>query len=63
MILNGDRGAQVLLLPQFCEQVCISLTQVRSVPVTISRRELSEIKTRAQTVKEVCVTHFNDTYF
>ena len=53
IILTGDRGAQVLMLPEYCEAVCSALKQIRSVPVDVDRIELKDLKVKAQTIKEV----------
>ena len=53
IILMGDRGAQVLMLPEHCETVCSSLKQIRSVPVDVDRIDLKDLKVKAQTIKEV----------
>lgn len=53
IILNGDRGAQVLMMPEHCETVCSSLKQILSVPVDVARRELTELKVRSQSVKDL----------
>ena len=44
---------QVLMMPEHCETVCSSLKQILSVPVDVSRRELTELKVRTQSVKEL----------
>lgn len=49
----GDRGAQVLMLPEHCETVCSALKQIRSVPVDVDRIDLKDLKVKAQTIKEV----------
>jgi len=53
IVLTGDRGAQVLMLPQYCETLCSSLKQIRAVPVDVDRIELSDLKVKPQTVKEL----------
>ncbi|HIK36856.1 MAG: photosystem II S4 domain protein [Geminocystis sp.] len=44
IIVLGERGAQVIVTPEIAEFLETSLTRVRSVPVTVSRIELSQLK-------------------
>jgi photosystem II S4 domain protein len=53
VIVTGDRGAQVLMQPECCELVCRGLKQVCSVPVDVGRVELTDLKVRPQSVKEL----------
>jgi RNA-binding protein YlmH len=47
VVLDGERGAQVLLCPEDCGTLCASLKQVLSVPVDVARQELSALKVRS----------------
>jgi RNA-binding protein YlmH len=51
--MTGDRGAQIIILPEECESLCSALRQIRSVPVDASRILLQDLKVKAQVVKEV----------
>jgi photosystem II S4 domain protein len=53
IIVLGERGAQVLVLPEMVEFLETSLTQVRSVPVKVQRIELSDLKVRAPQKQEI----------
>ncbi|MGL5878734.1 MAG: photosystem II S4 domain protein, partial [Xenococcaceae cyanobacterium] len=53
ILVLGERGAQVLVLPEMVEFLEISLTQVRSVPVKVQRIELSDLKVRAPQKQEI----------
>lgn len=44
IIVLGERGAQVIVMPEMVEFLETSLTQVRSVPVKAQRIDLSELK-------------------
>lgn len=44
IIVLGERGAQVIVVPEMVEFLETSLTQVRSVPVKAQRIDLSELK-------------------
>ena len=52
IIVLGERGAQVIVVPEMVEFLEANLTQVRSVPVKTQRIELSEIKVREPKKKE-----------
>lgn len=51
--MTGDRGAQIIILPEECESLCSALRQIRSVPVDASRVLLQDLKVKTQVVKEV----------
>jgi photosystem II S4 domain protein len=53
ILVLGERGAQVLVLPEMVEFLETSLTQVRSVPVKVQRIELSDLKVRAPQKQEI----------
>jgi photosystem II S4 domain protein len=53
LIILGDRGAQILVVPELVEFLEMNLTQVRSVPVKTRRIELSELKVREPRKKEL----------
>jgi RNA-binding protein YlmH len=55
IIIQGERGAHVLLVPEITEYVENELKQVRSVPVTCTRIALAELGVRPPVKKEVCV--------
>eukprot|EP00271_Cylindrocystis_brebissonii_P019923 TRINITY_DN6346_c0_g1_i1.p1 TRINITY_DN6346_c0_g1~~TRINITY_DN6346_c0_g1_i1.p1 ORF type:complete len:353 (-),score=43.34 TRINITY_DN6346_c0_g1_i1:389-1447(-) len=46
IIVQGDRGAQVLLVPQLVDFVMTSLTRVRNVPVVVEPIPLSDLEVR-----------------
>ena len=55
IVVLGERGCQVLVTSQAAADV-MALKQVRSVPITCSRIELSGLKVRPQSVKDLsCV--------
>ena len=41
------------MMPEHCESICSSLKQILSVPVDVSRKELTDLKVRTQSVKEL----------
>lgn len=53
IIVLGERGAQVIVVPELVEFLQTSLTQVRSVPVKTESIELSELKIREPKKKEI----------
>ncbi len=53
IIVLGERGGQVIVVPELVEFLETSLTQVRSVPVKTQRIELSELKIRPPKTKEM----------
>lgn len=53
IIVLGERGGQVIVVPEMVEFLETSLTQVRSVPVKTQRIELSELKIRPPKTKEM----------
>lgn len=53
IIVLGERGAQVIVVPELLDFLEMSLTQVRSVPVKTRRIDLSEIKVREPRKKEL----------
>ncbi len=56
VIVLGERGAQVIVVPDLVEFLETHLNQVRSVPVKIRRIELSELKVREPKKKELTTT-------
>ena len=53
VIVLGERGGQVIVVPEMVEFLETHLTQVRSVPVKTRRIELSELKIREPKKKEM----------
>jgi photosystem II S4 domain protein len=53
IIVLGERGAQVIVVPEMAEFLETYLVQVRSVPVKTRRIDLSEIKVRPPQKKEL----------
>ncbi len=53
IIVLGERGAQVILVPELVEFLEMNLKQVRSVPVKTQRIDLSELKIREPKKKEL----------
>lgn len=53
VIVLGERGAQVIVIPEMVEYLEQHLTQVRSVPVRTQRIELSELKIKEPKKKEL----------
>lgn len=53
IIVLGERGAQVIVVPEMVEFLETQLTQVRSVPVKTQRIDLSELKIREPKKKEM----------
>ncbi|MFM7437880.1 MAG: photosystem II S4 domain protein, partial [Snowella sp.] len=53
IIVLGERGAQVIIVPEMARFLTISLVQVRSVPVKTREIELSELKIRPPQQKEI----------
>lgn len=53
LIILGERGAQVIVVPEMVEFLEMALTQVRSVPVKTQRLDLSELKVREPKKKEL----------
>ena len=53
IIVLGERGAQVIVVPEMVEFLETQLTQVRSVPVKTQCIELSELKIREPKKKEM----------
>ena len=53
IIVLGERGGQVIVVPELVEFLETSLTQVRSVPVKTQRIELTELKIRPPKTKEM----------
>ncbi|HEY9808906.1 MAG TPA: photosystem II S4 domain protein [Halomicronema sp.] len=56
LIVLGERGAQAIVVPELVEYLELHLKQVRSVPVTVRRIELSELKIREPKKKELTST-------
>ncbi len=53
VIVLGERGAQVIIVPEMVDFLEANLTQVRSVPVKARRIEPSELKVREPKKKEM----------
>ncbi|HEY9674367.1 MAG TPA: photosystem II S4 domain protein [Waterburya sp.] len=53
IIVLGERGGQVIVVPEMIEFLETQLTQVRSVPVKAQRIDLSELKIREPKKKEM----------
>lgn len=53
ILVLGERGAQVLVVPEIAEFLEMNLNQVRSVSVKTQRIELSELKVRLPQRKEM----------
>lgn len=53
ILVLGERGAQVLVVPEIAEFLEMNLTQVRSVGVKTRRIEVSELKVRQPQRKEI----------
>lgn len=53
IIVLGDRGGQVIVVPEMVEYLEMNLMQVRSVPVKTKRIDLSELKIREPKKKEM----------
>ncbi|AFZ02427.1 photosystem II S4 domain protein [Calothrix sp. PCC 6303] len=53
IIVLGERGAQVIVVPELVEFLEMSLQQVRSVPVKTRRIDISELKIREPKKKEM----------
>ena len=53
VIVLGERGAQVIVVPEMGEFLEMSLQQVRSVPVKTRRIDISELKIREPKKKEL----------
>ncbi|KAB8315077.1 photosystem II S4 domain protein [Tolypothrix campylonemoides VB511288] len=53
IIVLGERGAQVIVVPELADFLEMNLNQVRSVPVKTQRIDLSELKVREPKKKEL----------
>ncbi len=53
ILVNGDRGAQAIVVPELTEFLGLSLTQVRSVPVKTRAIALEELRIREPQKKEI----------
>lgn len=53
IIVLGERGAQVIVVPEMVEFLSLNLTQVRSVPVKTQVIDLAELKIREPKKKEL----------
>ncbi|MBE9206977.1 photosystem II S4 domain protein [Nostoc sp. LEGE 06077] len=53
IIVLGERGAQVIVVPEMAEFLEMNLQQVRSVPVKTQRIDISELKIREPKKKEL----------
>ncbi|PSF37538.1 photosystem II S4 domain protein [Aphanothece hegewaldii CCALA 016] len=56
IIVLGERGAQIIVVPELVDFFTLSLTQVRSVPVKVQPIELSELRVRPPQKKELTTT-------
>ncbi|MBW4619137.1 MAG: photosystem II S4 domain protein [Cyanosarcina radialis HA8281-LM2] len=56
IIVLGEQGAQVIVVPEMVEFLTASLTQVRSVTVKTRQIQLSELKVREPKKKELTTT-------
>jgi RNA-binding protein YlmH len=56
ILVTGERGAQIITTSRVAEDVINGLKQVRTVPVSLARIDLADLKARAPVVKELmCV--------
>ncbi|AFY71663.1 photosystem II S4 domain protein [Thalassoporum mexicanum PCC 7367] len=53
IIVIGERGAQIIVVPELVEYLTMNLTQVRTVTVKTQPIELSELKIRPPRTKEM----------
>ncbi|AFY72287.1 photosystem II S4 domain protein [Synechococcus sp. PCC 7502] len=53
LILLGEKGAQVIVVPELVEYLSVSLNQVRTVPVKVRSIELANLKIRPPQTKEI----------
>ncbi len=53
IMVLGEQGAQVIVIPEMVEFLELHLTQIRSVPVKTRRIELTELKIREPKKKEM----------
>jgi len=53
ILVNGDRGAQALVVPELVEYLTLHLNQVRSVPVKTRAIELTALQVRPPQTKEM----------
>lgn len=53
IIVLGERGAQVIVVPEMADFLCVSLVQVRSVPVQTKLIGISELKINPPKTKEI----------
>lgn len=53
LLVVGERGAQVIVLPELAEFLQLNLTQVRTVPVQTRPIELKDLKIREPKTKEL----------
>lgn len=53
IVVLGERGAQAIVVPELLDFLEMNLKQVRSVPVTTRRIDLSELKVREPKKKEM----------
>ncbi|MCS7030920.1 MAG: photosystem II S4 domain protein [Gloeomargarita sp. SKYG116] len=53
ILVLGERGAQVIVVPEMADFLCTHLTRVRSVPVTVSRLDWSELKAPEPRTKQL----------
>lgn len=53
IIVLGERGAQVIVVPEMVEYLEMNIVQIRSVPVKTKRIDLAELKIREPKKKEM----------
>lgn len=53
IIVLGERGAQIIVVPEMVDFLCMSLVQVRSVPVKTQPVPITELKIRPPKTKEI----------
>ncbi len=53
ILVLGDMGAQAIVVPELADYLSLNLTQVRSVPVQVSRIPLSQLKVQPPRVKSI----------
>lgn len=53
ILVLGERGAQVIVVPEIADFLCLHLTQVRSVPVTVRPLDWSELRVPPPRTKEL----------
>ncbi|MGY2752086.1 photosystem II S4 domain protein [Thermostichus sp. MS-CIW-21] len=53
ILVVGEFGAQAIVVPELVDYLSLNLTQVRSVPVKVSRIPLSQLKVQPPRVKSI----------